>query len=117
MNQMDIDITPYACSASVLAKSLLEVWLSQDGSRLRKSLLREELDYLSCMPDLPEADDESDRVDLLKGIALSMKDSSTLSAAEPDDPGVDTWLRLLHHLSADALPVTSENRSGDISAI
>jgi hypothetical protein len=110
---MDIDITPYACSASVLAKSLLEVWLSQDGPRLR-----DELDYLSCMPDLPETDDESDRVDLLKGIASRMKDSSALFTSHPDDPGVHTWLSLLHHLSAaDVLAGMSENRSGNTSAI
>ena len=115
---MDIDITPYACSASVLAKSLLGVWLSQDGSRLRQKLLREELDYLSCMPDLPESDDESDRVDLLKGIASRMQDSSALFGSQSDDPGIDTCLNLLHHLStADELADMSEDRSGAISAI
>jgi hypothetical protein len=122
-NQMDIDITPYACSASVLAKSLLEVWLSHDGSRLR-----DELDYLSCMPDLPEIDDESDRVDLLKGIASRMRESSDISASQPDDAAIGTWLSLLHHLSVSRAPAevpandvrwlgASAKRAGTISAI
>jgi hypothetical protein len=97
--QMDIDITLCSCSASTLAKSLLRVWLSQVGPRLR-----EQLDDISSMPDLPEGEDESDRVDLLKGIASRMRDSSDLFALRPDDPGMNTWISLLHHLSAAEMP-------------
>lgn len=97
--------TPCACPAAVLARTLLEVWLSGDGVRLD-----EELIYLSRMPDLPESpdlreSDESDRASLLKSIAARMKASDDCLSPGSASPRAEAWLSLLHHLSNSGIPI------------
>ncbi len=80
--------------ASTMAKSLLDVWLSGDQSRLRM-----ELDRVTRMPMSPDNDDESDRIELLKSMAERMRETSDLFAPRRESPHVGTWLDLLNHLS------------------
>lgn len=82
------------CPAAALAKSLLDVWLSGDHARLRQKLDHVSHFSLSC-----EDEDEDDRVELLKSIAMRMKESPDLFATRTESPRVGIWFDLLHHLS------------------
>jgi hypothetical protein len=88
------------CPASALAKSLLDIWLSGDHYRLRL-----ELERVTRMPApaeaalSPDADDESDSIELLKSMARRMSQTSDLSAFRPESPRIATWLDLLRHMS------------------
>jgi hypothetical protein len=84
----------YTCPAAVLAKSLLDVWLSGDRARLHQ-----ELDRVSL---IAGDEDVDDRVELLKSIAMRMKESPDLFAARDESPRAGAWFDLLHHLSADS---------------
>jgi hypothetical protein len=84
----------YTCPAAVLAKSLLDVWLSGDPARLHR-----ELDRVSL---IHGDEDVDDRVELLKSIAMRMKESPDLCAARDESPSAGVWFDLLHHLSADS---------------
>jgi hypothetical protein len=86
----------YTCPAAALAKSLLDVWLSGDHARLRQ-----ELDRVSGASLISSDEDEDDRVELLKSIAMRMKESPDLFASRGENPRVGTWFDLLHHLSAE----------------
>lgn len=86
----------YTCPAAVLAKSLLDVWLSGDHARLRQ-----ELDHVSSVSLISDDEEEGDRVELLKSIATRMKESSDLFATRLESPRVGIWFDLLHHLSAE----------------
>jgi len=86
----------YTCPAAALAKSLLDVWLSGDHARLRQ-----ELDHVSRVSLIFNDEDEDDRVELLKSIAMRMKESPDLFATRTESPRVGVWFDLLHHLSAD----------------
>ena len=86
----------YTCPSSVLAKSLLDVWLSGDHARLRQ-----ELDHVSRVSLISNNEDEDDRVELLKSIAMRMKESPNLFATRDESPRVGIWFDLLHHLSAE----------------
>jgi hypothetical protein len=86
----------YTCPAAVLAKSLLDVWLSGDHHRLRQ-----ELDHVTRVPQAPADDEERDRVELLRSIALRMTESTDLFATRGENPRVGVWFDLLHHLSAE----------------
>lgn len=86
----------YTCPASVLAKSLLDVWLSGDHRRLRV-----ELENVERMAVPVSSDDEWDRVELLKSIAGRMRESSDLFATRAESPRIGTWFDLLRHLSVD----------------
>jgi hypothetical protein len=85
----------YTCPAAALAKSLLDVWLSGDHARLRR-----ELDHVSCVSPISNNEDEDDRVEMLKSIALRMKESPDLFATRDESPRVGVWFDLLRHLSA-----------------
>jgi hypothetical protein len=81
----------------VLAKSLLDVWLSGDRARLHR-----ELDRVSL---IPGEEEENERVELLKSIAMRMKESPELFAAgtvnlRDESPRAGVWFDLLRHLSA-----------------
>ncbi len=89
----------YTCPAAVLAKSLLDVWLSGDRASLHR-----ELDRVSL---LPADEDADDRVELLKSIAMRMKESPDLFDAgdcnsHAENPRAAAWFDLLHHLSAES---------------
>ena len=84
----------YTCPAAALAKSLLDVWLSGDQARLRQ-----ELDHVSHVSLISNDEDEDDRVELLKSIAMRMKESPNLFATRDESPRVGIWFDLLHHLS------------------
>ncbi|HEY4085592.1 MAG TPA: hypothetical protein VGM43_06615 [Bryobacteraceae bacterium] len=84
----------YTCPAAVLAKSLLDVWLSGDRARLHQ-----ELDRVSL---ILGDEDVDDRVELLKSIAMRMKESPDLLTASDESPRAGVWFDLLHHLSADS---------------
>ncbi len=86
-----------ACPAAILAKSLLEAWLSGD-----KRLLRLTVEQLSQMQAAPEASDESDRIELVKCIAWRMESASGLSTLRRESAQTGAWLSLLGHLSAAA---------------
>jgi len=92
----------YTCPAAALAKSLLDVWLSGDQARLRQ-----ELDHVSHVSLISNDEDEDDRVELLKSIAMRMKESPNLFATRDESPRVGIWFDLLHHLSV--VPVSSFN--------
>lgn len=82
------------CQAAVLAKSLLEVWLSGDRYRLRL-----ELEKVFMAPGSSEKDDEGDRFELLRQIAWRMSESSDLFTPRSQSPRTAAWLDLLDHLS------------------
>ena len=86
----------YTCPSSVLAKSLLDVWLSGDHARLRQ-----ELDHVSRVSLISSDEDEDDRVELVKSIAMRMKESPDLFATRGENPRVGIWFDLLNHLSAE----------------
>ena len=88
------------CPAAALAKSLLDVWLSGDHGRLHQ-----ELDRVSRVSLIPRDEEEDDCVELLKSIAMRMKESPDLFAAgtvnlRDESPRAGVWFDLLHHLSA-----------------
>jgi len=85
------------CPAAVLAKSLLDVWLSGDRARLHQ-----ELDRVSRVSLIPNDGNEDDRVELLKSIAMRMKESPDLFASRDESARVGVWFDLLHHLSAES---------------
>ncbi|HXE64366.1 MAG TPA: hypothetical protein VN519_12550 [Bryobacteraceae bacterium] len=87
----------YTCPAAALAKSLLDVWLSGDHARLRQ-----ELDRVSRVSLIYDEEDDEDRVELLRSIAMRMKDSADLFATRAESPRVGIWFDLLHHLSAES---------------
>lgn len=94
----------YTCPAAVLAKSLLDVWLSGDRARLHQELDRVSL--ISCN-EMPGDEDADDRVELLKSIAMRMKESPDLFTAgignaRDENPRAGAWFDLLHHLSAES---------------
>jgi len=88
-----------ACPAGTLAKSLLEVWLS--GNR---HLLRLTVERLTQMPAGSEASDESDRIELVKCIALRMENAADVFTPQPENAQTGAWLHLLDHLSVTASP-------------
>jgi hypothetical protein len=94
----------YTCPAAVLAKSLLDVWLSGDPARLRQ-----ELDRVSGASSIPGDEDGEDRVELLKSIAMRMKESPDLFATCDESPRAGVWFDLLHHLSV--VPIGSAESS------
>lgn len=79
---------------ALLAKSLLEVWLSGDRYRLRL-----EVEKVFTTPGSSESDDEWDRIELLRNIAWRMRESSDLFAPRNESPRAAAWLDLLDHLS------------------
>ncbi|HEU5021467.1 MAG TPA: hypothetical protein VFT60_06235 [Bryobacteraceae bacterium] len=87
----------YSCPAAALAKSLLDVWLSGDHARLRQ-----ELDHVSRVSVSFNDEEEGDRVELLKSIAMRMQESPDLFATRDESPRVGVWFDLLHHLSAES---------------
>jgi len=87
----------YTCPAAVLAKSLLDVWLSGDHGRLHR-----ELDRVSRISLNAGDEEEDDRVELLKSIAMRMKESPDLFAARDESPRAGVWFDLLHHLSEES---------------
>jgi hypothetical protein len=97
---MTVYSSQLTCPAAMLANSLLEVWLSEDRYRLRQQLER-----LCTMPEPSERDDEWDRIELLKGIAWRMRETSELSAPRLESPQTAAWLDLLNHLSVAESPV------------
>ena len=82
------------CPAAMLAKSLLDVWLSGDQCTLRL-----ELERLSRAPELPADSEDPDRLELLKCMAGRMKDAPDLYAPRCESPRTGVWLDMLHHLS------------------
>lgn len=50
---------------------------------------------------MSDDEEEGDRVELLKSIALRMKESPDLFATRSESPRVGIWFDLLHHLSAE----------------
>jgi hypothetical protein len=85
--------------AAMLAKSLLEVWLSGD-----KRLLHLTVEQLSEMQATPGANDESDRIELVKCIAWRMASASDSFTPQRGSAQTGAWLNLLDHLSAAASP-------------
>lgn len=94
----------YTCPSAVLAKSLLDVWLSGDRAGLHR-----ELDRVSGVSLLPGDEDGDDRVELLKSIAMRMKESPDLFTERAESPRAGVWFDLLHHLSA--VPLESAESS------
>jgi hypothetical protein len=80
---------------------LLDVWLSGDHARLRQELDRVSRDSLISCDLISRDEDEDDRVELLKSIAMRMKESPDLFATRGENPRVGVWFDLLHHLSAE----------------
>ena len=78
--------------SAVLAKSLLDVWLSGNHSHLSG-----ELERVAQLPDPPEMSDESDRIELLKGIARRMQEVAEWFKPCDQSPGTGAWLDLLGH--------------------
>lgn len=91
---MNVSLLHYARPAEVLAKSLLDVWLSGDRHKLRLAL-----DDISILPLPAETNDEFERIDLLRCVAWRMKESADLSAAFAENPSSGIWFDLLRHLS------------------
>src|SRR5580692_7500256 len=83
--------------AATLAKSLLEVWLSGDRYRLRL-----ELEKVFTTRGSSEKDDEWDRIELIRNIALRMRESSHSFMPPRESPRTAVWLDLLDHLSVAA---------------
>ena len=86
----------YVCPAAMLARSILDVWLSGDRCRLRL-----ELERVTSMPLPSDVDDQSDRLELLKSIAGRMAESTDLFAPRRASPRIGAWLDLLDHLSGE----------------
>jgi hypothetical protein len=85
----------YACPAAIVAKSILDVWLSGDQYQLRR-----ELERATTIPPA-EYTDQSERLELLQSVALRMSESTELFAPRGANPRVVVWLDLLDHLSSE----------------
>ncbi len=81
-------------TAAMLARTLLDTWLSGDLCRLHR-----ELERLAAAPEPSDAGDERDRVDLLRSLARRMREASDLYEPRSGSPRTGTWLDLLVHLS------------------
>lgn len=98
---MIVSSSQYGYPAAVLAKSLLDLWLSGDYYRLRLAL-----EDVSLAPVPLTTNDERDRIELLRGMASRMKESSDLFTPRRESPRAGTWLDLLHHLSVASSPAS-----------
>jgi hypothetical protein len=85
----------YSRPAELLAKSLLDVWLSGNQYHLRTAL-----DDIELMPVPLDTSHEFERVDLLKCVAWRMKESEELFTPYAESARTRVWFDLLRHLSA-----------------
>src|SRR5580693_7487297 len=92
---MNSTILTYSRPAELLAKSLLDVWLSGNQCHLRTVL-----DDIALMPFPRDTTHEFERLDLLKCVAWRMKESEELFTPCAESPQTKVWFDLLRHLSA-----------------
>ena len=59
----------------------------------------QELEHVTRMPRVLGWDDEADRIELLRSLALRMKNSSDLFAPRSESPRAGIWLDMLDYLS------------------
>jgi hypothetical protein len=85
----------YSRPAEVVAKSLLDVWLSGNRHHLRTVL-----EDIALMPFPLDINHEFERVDLLKCVAWRMKESEEIFTPYAESPQTKVWFDLLRHLSA-----------------
>jgi hypothetical protein len=85
----------YSRPAELLAKSLLDVWLSGNGHHLRTVL-----DDIALMDFPLDTNQECERLDLLKCVAWRMKESEELFTPYAESAQTKVWFDLLRHLSA-----------------
>jgi hypothetical protein len=84
----------YSRPAELLAKSLLDVWLSGNRHHLRTVL-----EDIALMPVPLDTSHECERLDLLKCVAWRMKESEELFTPNAESPRTTVWFDLLRHLS------------------
>jgi hypothetical protein len=82
----------------LLAKSLLDVWLSGDRRRLRTALAD-----IARTPFPAETNPEYERIDLLKCVAGRMNEAGEYFMPDAASPRTKMWLDLLQHLSKTAV--------------
>jgi hypothetical protein len=92
---MNSALMTYSPPAELLAKSLLDVWLSGNQPRLRTVL-----DDIALMPLPLDTSHDFERIDLLKCVAWRMKESEGLFTPQAESPLTKVWFDLLRHLSA-----------------
>lgn len=105
---MNSALLTYSRPAEVLAKSLLDVWLSGNRHHLRTVL-----EDIALMPSPLDTDHEFERLDLLKCVAWRMKESDELFTPYAESARTKAWFDLLRHLSA---RLTYEAGSGGLGA-
>ena len=92
---MNSALLTYSRPAQVVAKSLLDVWLSGNRHHLRTVL-----EDIALMPAPLDTSHEFERIDLLKCVAWRMKESEELFTPYAESPLTAVWFDLLRHLSA-----------------
>ena len=95
VSAMTSALMTYSPPAELLAKSLLDVWLSGNRHHLRTVL-----DDIATMPCPLDIDDEFERLDLLKCVAWRMSESEELFTPYAENARTKVWFDLLRHLSA-----------------
>jgi hypothetical protein len=95
VSAMNSAFVTYTRPAELLAKSLLDVWLSGNRHHLRTVL--EDIALTPCPLDTSH---ESERLDLLKCVAWRMKESEELFTPYAESAQTKVWFDLLRHLSA-----------------
>jgi hypothetical protein len=95
---MNSALLTYSRPADLVAKSLLDVWLSGDRRHLRAVL-----EDIALMPFPLDTNQEFERIDLLKCVAWRMKESEELFTPHAESPQTAVWFDLLRHLSAPSL--------------
>jgi hypothetical protein len=92
---MNSALLTYSRPAGLLAKSLLDVWLSGNRHHLRTVL-----EDIALMPYPMDADHEFECLDLLKCVAWRMKESEELFTPYAESARTTVWFDLLRNLSA-----------------
>jgi len=92
---MNSALLTYSRPAELLAKSLLDVWLSGNRHHLRTVL-----EDIALMPFPVDTNHEFERLDLLKCVAWRMKESEEFFTPYEESAQAKVWFDLLRHLSA-----------------
>jgi hypothetical protein len=100
---MNSALLTYSRPAELLAKSLLDVWLSGNRHHLRTVL-----EDIALMPFPHDTDHEFESLDLLKCVAWRMRESAELFTPYAESARTKVWFDLLRHLSA-RLPYEPES--------
>lgn len=82
------------CASTVLAQLLLDAWLS--GDRAELSLRIDQIGHAALLDDNAV---ETDRVDMLKALAIRMRSASDLFGDRSANPKLGSWIELLDHFS------------------